>query len=64
MVVREFVLTFQLLLGQVVLVLVKVEELLWNRVGRRLVIGVMVWLQVWVLERILDRDALDGVESE
>jgi len=54
----------QLLLCQVVLVLVKVEELLWNRVGGRLVIWVVVRLKVWVLERILDCDTLDRVERE
>ena len=54
----------QLLLAEVVLVLIKVKELLGNRGSGRLIIGVMVWLQVWVLEGLLDCDALDRVEGE
>lgn len=54
----------QLLLAQVVLVLVKVKELLGDWRRGRLVLGVVVRLEVWVLERLLDGDALDGVEGQ
>lgn len=54
----------QLLLTQVILILVKVEELLWNRRGGWLVLWVMVWLEVRVLECLLNRDALNWVESQ
>jgi hypothetical protein len=47
-------LTLQLFLGEVVLVLVKVEELLWDRIGTWLIIWVVVRLEVWVLEGVLD----------
>lgn len=56
--------TLQLLLGQGILVLVEVEEFLWNRLGGRLIIRVMVRLEIGVLQGILDSDAFDWVECK
>lgn len=55
---------FELLLAQVILVLVKVEELLGNRRGSRLIIGIVIGLEVGMLEGLFDCDTLDGVEGE
>jgi hypothetical protein len=55
---------FQLLLAQVVLVLIKVEELLWDRASRWLIIGIMVWLEIGVLKSLVNSDALNWVESK
>jgi len=52
----------QLLLGEVILVFVKVEEFLWNRVGGRLIIRVVIWLKVGVLQRLLNIDTFDRIE--
>ena len=46
------------------LLLVEGEELGREDVGRRLVVGVVVRLEVGVCERVLDRDALLRVEGE
>ena len=54
----------QLLLGQVILVLIEVEEFFWNGSGSWFVFWVMVWFQVWMLESFLYRDALHRVESQ
>lgn len=54
----------ELVLAQVVLVLVKVKELLGNWRCSGLVLGVVVGFEVRVLESLLHRDALDGVEGE
>jgi hypothetical protein len=54
----------QLLLTQLLLIAIELEELLRNRVSRRLVLRVMVRLEVGVLEGFVDGDALDGVEGQ
>lgn len=57
-------LTLQLLLCQIVLVFIKVEESLWDRLGRRFVLWVVVWFEVWMSEGLLHVDPLDGVERK
>lgn len=54
----------QLLLAQVVFVLVEVEEFLRDRRRGGLVIRIMVRLKVRVLQGLVDRDALHGVEGQ
>jgi len=54
----------KLLLSEIVLVLVEVEELLRNGCSGRLIFGIVVRLKVWVLECLVDSDALDGIECE
>jgi len=54
----------QLFLGQIILILIEIEELLWDRFSGRFILWIMVWREVWVLERLLDRDSLDWVESQ
>src|SRR2546421_11865734 len=54
----------QLLFAQRILILIKVKELRWDRLRRWLVIRVVVWLEVGVLECILDSNTFDRVESE
>ena len=58
------VLTFQLLLGQTVLVPIKVEEFFGDHVRGWFVLGVVIGLEVGVPQRLLDRDALDRIERE
>lgn len=53
-----------MLLAQIVLVLIKVEEFLWDRAGRWLIIRVMVWLEVGVLKCLVNGNTLDRIESE
>ena len=57
-------LTLQLLLGKVVLILVEIEKLLGNGIRSRLIIGVMVWLEVRVLEGFFNSNTLHRVESQ
>jgi len=54
----------QLLLAEVILVLIEVEELLWDRAGSWLIVGIMVWLEIGVLECLINGDTLDRVESK
>lgn len=54
----------KLLLGETVLVLVKVEKALGDRRHGRLVLGIMVWLQVWVAKGFLDCDTFCWVEGQ
>lgn len=54
----------QLLLAQGIFVLVEIEKFLRDRGRSGLVIRVVVRLQVWVLEGILHRDSLHGVECK
>jgi len=54
----------QLLRRQLVLVPIKVEEALRDRRRARLVVGVVVWFEVGVLQRLLDRDALGRIERQ
>jgi len=56
--------TLELLLGQIVLVFIKVEESLWNWLGSWLIIWVMVWFEVGMLQCLFDRNALNRVEGE
>lgn len=54
----------QLLLAQGIFVLVEIEKFLRDRRRSGLVLGVVVGLEVWVLEGFLHRDSLHGVECE
>jgi len=54
----------ELFLGQIVLVLIKVKESLWDWFGSWLIIWVVIWFKVWVLQGFLNRDALNRVEGE
>ena len=55
---------FQLLLGEVILVFVEIKEFLWNRRSCWLIFGIVIWLEIWVLQGLVDGDTLDWVESE
>lgn len=56
--------TFQLLFGQRIFVLVKVEELLGDGFCGWLVFWVMIWLQIRVPQCLFHRDSFDRIESE
>jgi hypothetical protein len=57
-------LTLELLLGQRILVFVKVKEFLRNRIRSWLIIRVMIWLKIWVLKSIFNRDTLSRVKGK
>lgn len=44
--------------------LVEIEKLFGNWWRGRLIIWVVVWLKVWVLQRLLHCDTLNGVECQ
>jgi len=54
----------ELILGEVVLVLVEVEELFGDGCSGGLIFGIVVWLKVRVLESFVNGDTLDRVEGE
>jgi len=54
----------QLLLAEVVLVLVKVKEFLWDWGSRWLIFWIMIWLEVGMRERLFHSDAFHGVEGQ
>lgn len=54
----------ELLLGKTVLVLVKIKKALGDGRHGGLVLGVVVWLQVWVAKGFLDCDAFCWVEGQ
>ncbi len=54
----------QLLLAQLLLVSVKLEELLWNGLCSGFIVRVMIWLQIGMLQCLLDCDSLYRVECQ
>ena len=54
----------QLFFAQCILVLVEVEELLWNGIGNWLVVGVVIRFEIGVLECVFDCNAFDRVECK
>ena len=56
--------TLQLLFAQSILVLVEIEESIWNRRRGGLILGVVVRLEVGVTQGVFDRDTLSRVECK
>lgn len=54
----------QLLLAEGIFVLVEIEKFLRDRRRSGLVLRVVIGLEVWVLEGILHRDSLHGIERK